>query len=174
MVFIGYIFESNDRNYKIYVDEIFKGYPPDTLIGVVDEDFIHPQKGTTWLFYINGFGDGNVYVNICSGSKSFEFPYGFHDVSRLVPPSKEFAKSSIDLTYLELLQSIKSTNEMYYEINSLRSLKSKEEISKMLKDIENLKNEKSRTFDPFITIPIFALSVLQLVLILLLIKKVKR
>lgn len=174
LVFIGYVIESNDINYKVLVEEIFKGSPSDTLIGIVDKNFVHPQKGSNWLFYISGFNNENIYFDFCSGSKSFEFPYGFHDISRLIPPSKEFASSPKDLTYLELLQSIRSSNEMYYEINTLRSLKSKEDITKLLKEIENLKSEKSRTFDPFISILILSFSVLQLALIVILLKKLKR
>lgn len=167
LVFIGYVIESNETIYKVLVEEIFKGSASDTLVGIVDKNYDHPLKGSNWLFYISGFDNENIYIDLCSGSKSFEFPYGFHDISKLVPPSKEFSSSSMDLTYLELLQSIKSSNEMYYEISTLRSLKSSDNVSKLLNEIEFLKNEKPQNFNPLILYMILTFIVFQIILVLI-------
>jgi hypothetical protein len=170
VIFTGYVIESNNFEYKIWVQEVFKGSLTDTLVGIVDQNYLHPKKGTTWLVYASGLEDGEVFIDACSGSKSFQRPYGYHDVSGFIPAPKEVYSSPISTFLMEQIQNARSLNELYFEIISLREINSKKQVSETILPIDEFKGllERIMVFLVLLTI----VSLLQLFLIVrMLLKK---
>lgn len=131
-VYLGYVFEVADTTFKVRVLEIFKGNYPDTLIGTFNENTIIPDSGSTWLIYSNDLEDGTFIIHPCSGSKSFQFPYGYHDLAFPIPPPPEIYDSPAVQVVLEQVLKGISLNEMYFEISNLRRKKSEENIKELM------------------------------------------
>ncbi|MDR7130948.1 hypothetical protein J2X69_003307 [Algoriphagus sp. 4150] len=129
LVFIGVVTESSESEFEVKVIEVFKGSIQDTLLGVVNNELLRPKKWTTWLFYASTIEGDKIAVGPCSGSKSFEFPHGYNDVNTLIPLSKTMFSSPNDLVLLEQILKDKASNEMYFEILSLRNYKFNEQVS---------------------------------------------
>ena len=163
VIFTGYVIESNNIEYKIWVQEVFKGRLTDTLVGIVDKNYLHPKKGTTWLVYASGLEDGEVSIDPCSGSKSFERPYGYHDVSGIIPAPKEMYSSPTSMFLMEQIQNAKSLNELYFEIIGLREMNSKKQISEGVLPIDEIKDLMDRIMVFLVLLTI--VSLLQIVLI---------
>lgn len=136
LVFTGYVIESSEHEYKIWVQEVFKGNLVDTIVGVSDQNHLHPKKGTTWLIYTSELDGGSIFIDPCSGSKSFESPYGYHDISVTPPPPLEIYESPSDLYFMEQIQRSKSLNELYFEITGLREMNLKKKITENSQAIE--------------------------------------
>lgn len=131
LVFLGQVSEIDDSTFGINVFEYFKGSEEiQYLKGIRMDNSISPKEEDLWLFYAKQIGEGEVYIDFCSGSKSFQNPTGFHDVTFPSPPPP-FLKDQSLLFLTENIVESKSLSELYFEIISLRQMK-----------IEKLINEK--------------------------------
>ncbi|WP_209332865.1 hypothetical protein [Lunatimonas salinarum] len=92
-VFLADVYEVSETKFKVRVLEVYKGTYPDTLTGIIDQNVIIPEMGSTWLFYSMDYEEGVFIADACSGSKSFTFPHGAHDIAYLVPPPPEILRS---------------------------------------------------------------------------------
>lgn len=120
-VFLGDVLSIVDSVFEVRVIEGFKGVVEgDTLKGILTENLFRMTKNSTWLLYGRDLDGRRLIIDECSGSKSFDHPYGYHDVSSMRPPSPEILKSDMGLELFEHVSEIAARSEMYYEINSLR------------------------------------------------------
>jgi hypothetical protein len=137
-VFIGQILEVNTNSYEIKVFEMFKGHPPVHLQGQLEPDVVRPKIGELWLFYAQHLKDNKIIAGRCSGTKSFDWPHGIHDISFPHPPPQYMENESPQMFILE--QVIKNTawNELYYELMTLRQREMNDKINSSNKEIKEL------------------------------------
>jgi len=143
IVFFGRVIEVTDSLYRIKVLENYKKEISDTLVGKVIDGQQVPNKGSYWLIY--GFYDGNIfYTSECSGSKSVERPFGFHDFSFPLPAPKSLQNNRQLQDIFWDLQKNKSLNEFYFEISSLRELSRKREVAVLTRQVLELQDQNSQ------------------------------
>lgn len=133
LIFLGHVFEVSDSTYKIKVIESFKGYPQDTLVGVISRNVIPPIVGSIWLIYGQNLNDNRFLADVCSGSKSINWPHGTHDITFPTPPPPEVFKNPSQLFLLKQIIADKALNEFYYDVATLRA-KRVEGENKLMKD----------------------------------------
>jgi len=144
IIFLGRVIGATDTSYVIKVLESFKGVHGDTLNGILTSEVRIPEIGTTWLIYARSLSEINFFADICSGSKSFEWPHSFSDVSFPMPPRRGAVISSgEELIQDELIKDM-ALNELYYEISSLRSHKSMDDLKIMQNKFNGLEDTISR------------------------------
>lgn len=138
IVFLGHVFEVGDSTYRIKVIELFKGKQTlnDTLVGIISRDVITPGVGSIWLIYAQGLDDNRFIADVCSGSKSMNWPHGTNDITFPTPPPSEVYKNPSQLFLLKQIIIDKALNEFYYDVASLRARKAQEE-NKLIKEERN-------------------------------------
>jgi hypothetical protein len=141
LVFTGTIVEVSSNHFSVLVGEKFKGkYKKDTLIAVIQNNSIIPEKGEDWLIYAEDLGE-LIYVDDCLGSKSFNWPYGIQDISSPEQPPPFFRDESM-VYLLENIWKDRALNELYFEILSLRQFKIQNENTMMDEGLSSLENYK--------------------------------
>ena len=140
-VFLGQVFEVMDTTFSVKLIETYKGSYPDTLTGIINQNVVPPEKGSTWLFYSTDLGRNTFIADACSGSKSFSFPHGAHDIAYLVPPPPEILRAPAQMFVLEQVLKDKALNEMYFEISGLRKNKLEERLMKLEADNTRLNDQ---------------------------------
>ena len=98
VVFLGKLLlggEDSEQYYTLKVDETFKG-STDSLVTITKSNSISMDKGQYWLVYANENQGDFLYIDACSGSKSFEWPistqdYGFDAMAIVSQPDRSTA-----------------------------------------------------------------------------------
>lgn len=169
-VFIGKVFNVKDTLFYVKVIEMFKGTQSDTLIGVISQDVYIPSKGSVWIFYAKNIKSIFFLAETCGGTKSFRNPIGFHDY--YVPEPPPLNGGSETLILMEKLNKLTSINELFHEIQALRSKKNYEKLNGRISEIQALqKPQKNENKINYLLIGIGLLILLNVILLFLLKRK---
>ena len=143
-VFIGEVIYVDESSYIIKVNEKFKGNPKDTVEGVISHSSIRPEKGSNWLMYSSKIDENKIFTDFCSGSRSFEIPFGAHDYSYPKPPPR-YLKDPSQFFLFENITHDMALNELYFDISNLRQKKLEGLLTNLVADNKDLKNQLLQT-----------------------------
>jgi hypothetical protein len=144
IIFLGHVFEVNDSTYRVKVMEWFKGVPKDTLVGVITQSVMVPKIGSIWLILGQSLTPDRFLADVCSGSKSLNFPHGTHDITFPELPPSDVLKNPTALFLLKQIISDKALNEFYFDVASLRARKIQEENASIKEENNQLKKQYSQ------------------------------
>lgn len=173
LIFIGTVTGEEERHYTVDVEEMFKG-EVSTSITIHREQSPRMNKGEQWLIYALQRGD-SIFIDPCSGSKSFTWPYGLHDINRVEVPPSYFNNKSMSYI-LETVWDKAALSEFYYDIIGLRQLKTQQDIVAILETNKQLSDQYTGIRDQYrILLGAFILSMaLTVVFGLVVLKKVNK
>lgn len=84
LIIVGTIIEESAENYKVLVEDVFKGVSDSIIIGSINKCSFKPKKGERWLIYTNYQPDGTIIIDRCSFSRSYSQP--INGIVYTVPP----------------------------------------------------------------------------------------
>lgn len=145
LIVLGQILEVNETDYKVKVLEVFKGNPSDTLVGLLNHNVNTPQPGSLWLLYAQSLADNKIIADACSGSKSFDWPHGPHDITFPAPPPPDILDKPSQMFILEQVIKDGALHELYFEIMSLRFSKMNLDLAKTRETVKDLSFVISKT-----------------------------
>lgn len=134
-VFVGEIKQISEDKFVVEPNEFFKGEEFKTFISVIDDCSIFPEVGEIWLLYATKYKDEEIHVSRCGSSRSFNWPFNFNS-QNFPKPIKGSETSNIDIVRRLNLEI--ALNELYSDLNSLRSRKQLEVTKLMSQSIDEL------------------------------------
>lgn len=145
LIVLGQILEVNETDYKVKVLEVFKGNSSDTLVGLLNHNVNTPQPGSLWLLYAQSLAGNKIIADACSGSKSFDWPHGPHNIAFPPPPPPDILDKPSQMFILEQVIKDGALNELYFEIMSLRFSKMNLDLAKTRETVKDLSFVISKT-----------------------------
>lgn len=120
IVLIGKVNSVTDSTYTVQVVESFKGNIGEEIVGLITNDVQVPKRGWTLLIYGTLAENKYFIADVCSGTKSFEIPFGSHDYNSVDIPPKEVYLNPVGSYLSEQIAKNRSLGEMRSEIEKLR------------------------------------------------------
>lgn len=141
LILIGEVIKVNDLFFEIRTHEFFKGQCLDTLVAIIDDCSVIPEKGEIWLFYGVKLGGNKIYVSQCGSSRSFKRPFSFNmnDFPKPPPPNVDEGL----LKVMDELNKDKALTELHYDITSLRVNKIQADLQRASENLLKVKEQVS-------------------------------
>ncbi len=136
-VFVGEIKQVSGDKFVIEPQEFFKGEEFKSAISVIDDCSILPNVGEIWLLYAKKYNDDEIYVSHCGSSRSFNWPFNFNS-HNFPKPIRDSDASDINIL-LKLNLDI-ALNELYTDIDNLRTKKAAEKEKLIWQSINELEH----------------------------------
>ena len=125
VIFLGEIKAVDSERFVIMPLEFFKGEEFDLAISIFDECSITPAIGERWLVYATKYSETEIFISSCGSSRSFNWPFSPNSEFYPRPPRIIFDSTSSEI--ISRLDRGIALNELYFDINTLRSTRMRRE-----------------------------------------------